>query len=115
MHVDRFELFRRDSADPGNPTADAPEKTELPASMESDGCDACNDTDSRPMELAADDHILMTQAVYQEICADFRSKKTEVAGLLVGPKNSAAVTHYLPDDAGEGTPVSFTLAISSST
>jgi proteasome lid subunit RPN8/RPN11 len=52
--------------------------------------------------------LLMSSAVYDEILEAIGSQPPECGGLLLGPKNHRAVTHFLLDEAGVGTAASFT-------
>lgn len=62
-----------------------------------------------PVVLPDADAILLSQAVYLEVLDEFDIHEPEAAGLLIGPKNHGIVTHFLLDDTGAATPVSFTL------
>jgi proteasome lid subunit RPN8/RPN11 len=45
---------------------------------------------------------------YFRIMSDLTTRPPEAGGVLVGPQDHDAVTHYFPDETGDGTPVSFT-------
>ena len=52
----------------------------------------------------------ITQSAYHEILDYFRSREPEAAGILLGPaKDDVLITHFSPDEDGDGTPGSFHL------
>jgi proteasome lid subunit RPN8/RPN11 len=60
--------------------------------------------------LDTPDVLLCSQAALEEVLQALRERPPEAAGLLLGPRNHELVTHFLPDEDGEATPASFTLA-----
>ena len=69
------------------------------------------DIDACPPPVFFDEleEILIAQGTFEDILATLRARTPEAAILLLGPKNGVAITHILPDEAGIGTPASFTL------
>lgn len=52
--------------------------------------------------------LKITQSAYSDILAYFRSRQPEAAGILLGPgRDDPVVTHFEPDEDGDGTSVSF--------
>jgi proteasome lid subunit RPN8/RPN11 len=52
----------------------------------------------------------ITQSAYGEVLDYFRSRKPEAAGILLGPtQDDILITHFVPDEDGDGTPGSFHL------
>lgn len=50
----------------------------------------------------------IASTVYMQLMSHLTTRPPEAGGVLVGPRDHDAVTHYLPDETGDGTPVSFT-------
>ncbi len=84
-------LDRGDDAEPPNSSD---------AGSEADEC-----YDPEPSRPA----MRMTQAAYRAVMAHLTSVAPEAGGMLLGPKGSSLVTHYVPDHKGRATPVSFTV------
>lgn len=53
--------------------------------------------------------VPFSRAVYEEILFALGSREPEVGGLLVGPRNSRIVTHFVLDEAGQPGAASYTL------
>jgi proteasome lid subunit RPN8/RPN11 len=52
----------------------------------------------------------VAQSAFREIVEYFRSRQPEAAGILLGPvQDDVLVTHFIPDEEGDGTAVSFHL------
>jgi|CXWL01.1.fsa_nt_gi proteasome lid subunit RPN8/RPN11 len=52
--------------------------------------------------------LLMATTAWYDMLTDLTTRPTEAGGLLIGPTGHDAVTHYVPDTAGQATGVSFT-------
>ena len=78
--------------------------------------DDASDDRGRPLDESAAPESLplwpleICQSAYCEIQDYFRSRKPEAAGILLGPAtDDPVISHFVPDEDGEGTPGSFQL------
>jgi proteasome lid subunit RPN8/RPN11 len=72
--------------------------------------DVCPQEKNQDGDLAPLWAMTITQSAYHEILDYFRSREPEAAGILLGPaKDDVLVTHFVPDEDGDGTPGSFHL------
>jgi proteasome lid subunit RPN8/RPN11 len=56
--------------------------------------------------------MMITQAVFEQVVRDLSSRPPEAAGLLFGPQNAEPLaTHWVLDETGDATSVSFTLGV----
>lgn len=52
--------------------------------------------------------LLMATTAWQTMMADLTTRPPEAGGVLIGPVDHDAVTHYVPDSTGRATSASFT-------
>lgn len=75
--------------------------------------DTCDCHEDNPPELvswpALARPMKMLQTTYLDIVRHLGSVEPEAGGMLLGPKGSSVVTHYIIDEKGKRTPTSFTL------
>jgi proteasome lid subunit RPN8/RPN11 len=52
--------------------------------------------------------LLMSRPCHDHVLRELTSRPPEAGGLLLGPRDHRAVTHFVLDETGAGTPASFT-------
>lgn len=71
--------------------------------------DTDDDESQRSVFLSMVPVIQISSPAYFALMEYLTARSPEAAGILVGPKDHHVVTHFVPDDTGDASPVSFTL------
>lgn len=94
--VDRYDVY-------ANPTnTDSFDMTEV-----SFGCIVDDEDEEGPLRPRP--LMRMMQSAYAAVMDHLTGIEPEAGGMLLGPKGSSVITHYVPDLKGKATPVSFTV------
>jgi proteasome lid subunit RPN8/RPN11 len=98
------------------PYSDSPQEGQTaPSRSWGDSCGAepplppPSDPEEEPLAEAWPPILRMLQSAYLAVMRHLTSVPPEAGGMLLGPRGSPVVTHYVPDRNGQATAASFTL------